>query len=96
MESANIKVDEHNIDQIRTYERESKVEMVITKSVAPVPEQNVEPVNPPVSENSTATEDQRRESESHKTPRYVRLNHSKKSDHWRQKQRSDDKKKVVS
>lgn len=42
----------------------------------PVPEQDVELVTPTISENSTVTEDHRREIESQKTPRYVRLNHS--------------------
>ncbi|GLJ18479.1 hypothetical protein SUGI_0327680 [Cryptomeria japonica] len=52
------------------------MEMIITKPVAPIPEYNVEPVALVVSENLIVTEGQSRETESQKTPRYVRLNHS--------------------
>lgn len=35
VESTNVKVDEKNINQIKTYEREPVVEMIITEPVAP-------------------------------------------------------------
>lgn len=76
VESANVKVDEHHKSQTNSFGREPAEEMIMSKLVRTVPKQSTKMIAPILSKNSTMTEEQNKESESQKTPRYVRINHS--------------------